>query len=69
MVLGETTHPVILGFEFPHDPHQGEVDRLTAEVDRLSFEAVSKQPALKQIGIELELERGKRQELAQVWDL
>ena len=39
---------------------------MTAEVDRLNFEAVSKQPALKQLGIELELERGKRQELAQV---
>ena len=48
------------------DRLSAEVGRLKAEVERLTFEGMTKQPALKQLGIEIELERVKRQDMAQV---
>jgi len=45
---------------------QAEVVRLTAEVERLSHEVMTKQPISKQLQIELDLERSKKKELAQV---
>ena len=50
------------------DRLSAEVGRLKAEVERLTFEGMTKQPALKQLGIEIELERVKRQDMAQVGD-
>lgn len=45
---------------------QAEVSRLTAEVERLNHEAMTKQPISKQLQLELDLERGKRKDMAQV---